>query len=99
MRVTFILFVTVFNIKGKAYMQLLNRIKSRVIHEAHVRSIKNKTSVEKGLEWLKAYRVTAKGVVPSYTFQRRPMATKGERGYILVIFAWQWADAEMYRKG
>ena len=66
-------------------MQLLNRIKSRVIHEAHVRSIKNKTSVEKGLEWLKAYRVTAKGVVPSYTFQRRPMATQEETGYILGI--------------
>ncbi len=64
-------------------MQLLNRITSRIIHGAHVRSIKNKTATEKGLEWLKTYRVTAKGVVPSYTFQRRPMATQEETGYIL----------------
>src|SRR3989338_10789244 len=66
-------------------MKLLDRITSRIIHGTHVRSIRNKTSVEKGLEWLKAYRVTAKGVVPSYTFQRRPMATQEETGYILGI--------------
>jgi hypothetical protein len=36
-------------------MRLLSRIKSRVIHSAHVKSIKDKPPVEKALAWLKAY--------------------------------------------
>lgn len=78
-------------------MQLLSRIKSRVVHGVHVQSIKDKTPVEKGLEWLKAYRVTAKGVVPSYTFQRRNMATQEETGYILGIL-YMHGEKDLARK-
>jgi malonyl-CoA O-methyltransferase len=78
-------------------MKLLDRIRSRVIHGAHVRSIKNKTAVEKGLEWLKAYRVTTKGIVPSYTFQRRPMATQEETGYISGIL-YMYGEKDLARK-
>jgi malonyl-CoA O-methyltransferase len=66
-------------------MKLMERIKSRLVHGAHVSTLKDKTPVEKGLAWLKAYRVKNNKVVPSYTFQRRPMATQEETGYILGI--------------
>ena len=66
-------------------MQLINRIKSRLIHIKHVCGIKNKNHVDKALAWLKAYQVKDNKVVPSYTFQRRDMATQEETGYILGI--------------
>lgn len=78
-------------------MKLLNRIKSRIVHTRHVQSIKKKSPVEKGLEWLKACRVTAKGVVPSYTFQRRPMATQEETGYILGIL-YMYGEKDLARQ-
>lgn len=64
-------------------MQMLKRIKSRITRELIVQKLKGKTPVEKALEWLKAYRVTPKGVVPSYSYQRRSIATQEETGYIL----------------
>ena len=66
-------------------MQVLNKIKNRVMREVLVRNLKGKTPVEKALRWLLAYRVTPKGVVPSYSYQRRNMATQEETGYILGV--------------
>ena len=64
-------------------MQVLEKIKSRVIRETVIMNLKGKTPVEKALTWLKAYRVTDKGIIPSYSYQRRKMATQEETGYIL----------------
>lgn len=53
------------------------------MREAIAMNLKGKTPVEKALRWLKAYRVTPEGVIPSYSYQRRKMATQEETGYIL----------------
>jgi len=66
-------------------MHLIKRIQSRLIHKAHVKALEDMTPVEKGLAWLKVYSIKNNLVVPSYTFQRRHMATQEETGYILGI--------------
>ena len=66
-------------------MQALSKIKSRIVREAVVMNLKGKTPVEKALKWLMAYRVTPQGIIPSYSYQRRHMATQEETGYILGV--------------